>query len=123
MYWIVATGFSRSLFYKEKGLDFRLVLWKVLYLSARKQTSLDDMIFITYFGGNLQPAYHKTVCINTASLVQQATLERLTHVLFLTDLYLECSYKDLRCLCMAIENKINPPEETRSDFLYPFPNV
>ena len=41
VYWIVATYFSRSLFYIENGLGFKFVLRKILvtvYLSARKQT-------------------------------------------------------------------------------------
>ena len=98
------------------------------YLSARKQTSLDDMIFINFFGDVLQPACHETISVKHSflgvfRLFPQATLERLRHVLFLTDLYLECSYKDLRCLRKVIGNKMNTPEETNSDFLYLIPNV
>ena len=77
VYWILATSYSRSLFYKEKGLDFRGVIRKILNLSARKQTHLDDLFFLTFFDGIFQPACHETESKNTASSVFFACFHKL----------------------------------------------
>ena len=41
VYWIVTTRFSRSLFYKEKRLDFGRVLRKILYLLSLQESKQD----------------------------------------------------------------------------------
>ena len=100
---------------KKTGLDFRVVLQKILYLSVQESKNA----WMTFFDGILQPACHET---------ESVLLVSASYTIDASETY-ECSisifgmgYEDLRCLHMAIRNKTNTPEETNLDFLYLFLN-
>ena len=97
------TGLLITFLKRKKRLDFRDVLWKILFLLARKHCVLGyGLNFMTFFWQRVvKPKVKHTAFLCGFRLFPQAKLLigwRFALALFLTDLYLECSYEDLLCI-------------------------